>query len=269
MRDQFISHAIREVRLVLVGGKILEWQNDERGDLIGGCSNNGRLAQIADSEATSEDNPEQEYRGQHNYLPREVANHLAGCRRKSWRKRGERWVIFRKGALRCAYLPSFRLGRVGYGGGFFLDRGNKAVATTRKRLDEARVFGGIVQSFTEPHDCRVEAVIKVDEGVAGPEAALQFFASDHFPAVFQKDGEDLTGLFLELDANAVLAEFAGPEVKLVNAEAHRVCRYGGLFHGVVCGREGEYNPACRGRQRGGRVTRASKWFILLKTMCDK
>jgi hypothetical protein len=42
--------------------------------------------------------------------------------------------------------------------------------------------------------------------------------------VFQKDGEDLTRLFLELDANAVLAEFAGPEVELVNAEAHRVCR---------------------------------------------
>jgi hypothetical protein len=42
--------------------------------------------------------------------------------------------------------------------------------------------------------------------------------------VFQKDGEDLTRLFLELDANAVLAEFSGPEVELVNAEAHRVCR---------------------------------------------
>jgi len=137
---------------------------------------------------------------------------------------GESRAIFRKGAFRCADFPGLRLNRFGYGGGFLLDRGNKPVATTRKRLDKARVFGGIVQRFTEPHDCRVEAVIKIDEGVAGPEAALQFFAGDHFPAVFQKDGEDLTRLFLELDANAVLAEFAGPEVELVNAEAHRVCR---------------------------------------------
>jgi len=37
MRDQFVGHAIREVRLVLLGGKILEWQNDESGDLIGGA----------------------------------------------------------------------------------------------------------------------------------------------------------------------------------------------------------------------------------------
>jgi hypothetical protein len=67
-------------------------------------------------------------------------------------------------------------------------------------------------------------VIKVNEGVAGPQASLQFLTSDHFPAVFQKDGEDLTRLFLELDANAVLAQFSGTEVELVNAEAHRVCQ---------------------------------------------
>jgi len=42
--------------------------------------------------------------------------------------------------------------------------------------------------------------------------------------VFQKDGEDLTGLFLQLDSNAVLAQLAGPEVELKNAKSWRVYR---------------------------------------------
>jgi hypothetical protein len=62
-------------------------------------------------------------------------------------------------------------------------------------------------------------VIEVNVGVAGPEAVLQVLSGDRFPAVFQKNGEDLTGLFLQLDSNAMLAQFARSEVKLKNAEA--------------------------------------------------
>jgi hypothetical protein len=51
-------------------------------------------------------------------------------------------------------------------------------------------------------------VVEVNEGIAGPEAMLKLLASDHLPAVFQKDGEDLGRLLLELDANAMLAQFA-------------------------------------------------------------
>jgi len=48
-------------------------------------------------------------------------------------------------------------------------------------------------------DCSIQAVIKVDEGVAGPEAAMEFLTMcDHFPAVLQKNGEDLTRLLLKL-----------------------------------------------------------------------
>src|SRR3981081_3535763 len=94
MRDQFIGHAIREVRLVLVGGKILEWQDDKRSDLTRGRSNSGRLAQIAGAKATGEDNPEQEYRAQHYHRPREAANRLGSLRREFRRSRRERWCSF-------------------------------------------------------------------------------------------------------------------------------------------------------------------------------
>src|SRR5260370_31345770 len=99
MRDQLVGHAIREVRLVLVGGKILERQDDERSDPIGGRSNDGRLAQIAGSETTGEDNPERENRGRNQHRPKNAATRLGSRRRKSRRKREDRWAIFRNFAL--------------------------------------------------------------------------------------------------------------------------------------------------------------------------
>jgi hypothetical protein len=53
-------------------------------------------------------------------------------------------------------------------------------------------------------------VIEVNEGVAGPEAMLKLLASDHLSPVFQKDGEDLTRLFLELDTDPVLMQLTRP-----------------------------------------------------------
>src|SRR5216684_2468145 len=88
-------------------------------------------------------------------------------------------------------------------------------------------------------------------------------------AALQQEGEDLTRLFLELDANAMLAQLSGAKVELKNAEAYRVYRQRGLFHVVIRGDVGEYSPAGGGRQRSGIVIRASKWFIFFKTACDE
>jgi len=38
--------------------------------------------------------------------------------------------------------------------------------------------------------------------------------------LFQKQSQDLQGLVLQLDADAVFAEFAGTQVKLKNRETH-------------------------------------------------
>jgi hypothetical protein len=73
-------------------------------------------------------------------------------------------------------------------------------------------------------------VIEVNEGVAGPEAMLKLLARDHLSAVFEKDGENLARLLLELDANAMLAELTGPHVEVVRAEAQRGRRESGMIH---------------------------------------
>ncbi len=75
-------------------------------------------------------------------------------------------------------------------------------------------------------------MIEVNEGVAGPEAMLKLLASDHLPAVFQKDGENLGRLLLELDANAMLAQLTGPQVELIRAEAQRDRRESRIIHGA-------------------------------------
>ena len=76
-------------------------------------------------------------------------------------------------------------------------------------------------------------MVEIDEGVAGPEAALQFIASDHFPAMLEEDGENLTGLFLELDSNAVFPKLTGAQVEFIGAKTQRIRREGRVFHSVV------------------------------------
>src|SRR5216683_1607034 len=148
-----------------------------------------------------------------------------------------------------ADFPGLQRSCFGYGGWCFFEGRDEAVAATRQGLYEARAFRGIVERFAEPHDGGVQAVIEVHEGITGPKVALQLFASDHFTAAFQKESEDLTGLFLELDADAMLAELPGAEVELKNAEAHRVDRQRGLVHVAIRGDVGEYSPSPRGSSK--------------------
>jgi hypothetical protein len=61
---------------------------------------------------------------------------------------------------------------------------------------------------------------------------LKLLTRDHLSAVFQKDGENLARLLLELDANAMLAQLTGPQVEFVRAEAQRGRRESGILHRV-------------------------------------
>ena len=62
-------------------------------------------------------------------------------------------------------------------------------------------------------------MIEVDEGVGWPEAVAELFAGDDLAGFLEEQGKDLEGLVLELDSDAVLAEFAGAEVELEAREA--------------------------------------------------
>ena len=54
-------------------------------------------------------------------------------------------------------------------------------------------------------DGRSQAVVEVHKGVSGPELLPQFLAGNEFSGVFEKQCENLKGLFLKLNLDSVLA----------------------------------------------------------------
>jgi hypothetical protein len=105
--------------------------------------------------------------------------------------------------------------RSGAGG----DGSDETIAAFGESFDEAGVVGFVGEGVAEFVDGGVEAVFEIDEGVFGPEAFLELLAGDDQAGVFQKDGEDLEGTILELEANAGFAEFAGEQIGFIGAEA--------------------------------------------------
>jgi len=88
------------------------------------------------------------------------------------------------------------------------------------------------QGLADAVDGGVDAVVEVDEGAVGPEVGGDLFAGEEFAGVGEEEGEDLEGLRVELDADALAAELAGGGVGLEGAEAVAPGG-GGVGHGEV------------------------------------
>lgn len=96
---------------------------------------------------------------------------------------------------------------------------DKSIAAARNGFDITRAFGAIGKNFPEALDAVIETVFEVDERVGGPEATLKFFTGDQFAGPLGKNLQYLVGLFLKLQANAMLTKFLKTEVQFVVAEA--------------------------------------------------
>ena len=92
------------------------------------------------------------------------------------------------------------------------DRRDEAIASPRQGLDEAWVFGAVSQSVPEPFDGGIQTVIKIDEGIGGPEPGPQFLTCDDLPRLFKKQAEDLEGLFLQANFGALTQELTAFEI---------------------------------------------------------
>ena len=92
------------------------------------------------------------------------------------------------------------------------DRRDEAIASPRQGLDEAWVFGGVSQSVPEPFDGGIQTVIKIDEGIGGPEPGPQFLTCDDLPRLFKKQAEDLEGLFLQANFGVLTPELAALQI---------------------------------------------------------
>jgi hypothetical protein len=110
------------------------------------------------------------------------------------------------------------------------DFGEEAVATARDGFDEARAFGGVAECVANFVDGLIEAVIEIDVGVGGPEIFLEVLAGDEFAGMLDEYGEDTEGLFLDSDAQAVFAEFAGAKIEFEDSETELGAGLSGVGH---------------------------------------
>src|SRR5713226_7492232 len=146
--------------------------------------------------------------------------------------RGREWFGLRHGRRQFVLRSGSGVVKlVLLGGGYFLDRRDKPIPVARQGLDEAGIVRGVAQGLPEPHDGGIQAMIEVDECVIGPKPLSQLLSCNDFASLFEQDGENATGLFLEPDLTALLAEFTGPQIHFVYAEADKLLSQGRLFHG--------------------------------------
>src|ERR1700675_3435270 len=112
--------------------------------------------------------------------------------------------------LSCEFRAAYT-GRVGR---FYLRE--EAVTSTRNSFYEARTFCGVAEGLADFADRFVEPVVEIHKGICGPECFLKFFASYDLAGVLKQHGQDLEGLFLKANSQAVLAQFAGAKIQLEN-----------------------------------------------------
>ncbi len=84
----------------------------------------------------------------------------------------------------------------------------EAIASAGQGLDESGIAGGVSEGFADAVDRGVYTVFVVDEGSVGPQLAGDLFSGEEFAWPLQEHEEDLEGLGVQLDADALTAEFA-------------------------------------------------------------
>jgi hypothetical protein len=95
---------------------------------------------------------------------------------------------------------------------------NETVASLRKCFDVAWFFGFVIQCLAKLLDCRIQAVVEIDEGIGGPKLLSKLFSGDDLSRVLEQYRQDTKRLLLEPDPVAAFAQFAGTQVQLVIVE---------------------------------------------------
>ena len=110
------------------------------------------------------------------------------------------------------------------------DLREEAVAATSNGFHEAGALGGVAKGLTDLVDRFVEPVIEIHESVCGPERFLNLLASDDLAGVLEQHRQDLEGLFLKPNSQAVLAQFASSKIQLENPKTEPPTRVRVLWH---------------------------------------
>ena len=95
---------------------------------------------------------------------------------------------------------------------------DETVTALRKRFDERRFSGGIVEGPSKGADGGVQATVKVDVGLIGPKPLAKLFAGNEFAGSLDKERKNLERLVGNLDALAVPEKLSGAQVGLKRTE---------------------------------------------------
>ena len=112
----------------------------------------------------------------------------------------------------------------------FLDWCNEAISDSRQRLNESRILRRFAQSFAQPHYCRIQAVVEINERVTRPESFAEFLAGDNFSRPLNEDSQNAALLFLKLYLAPLFSQFVGEEVHLEQTKPYEAGRLGSVIH---------------------------------------
>ena len=105
----------------------------------------------------------------------------------------------------------------------------EAVAATSNGFHKAGTLGGVAEGLTDFADRFVEPVVEIHESVRGPELLLELLASYDLAGMLEQHRQDLEGLFLKPDSQAVLAQFASAKIQFENPKTEPPASADGLL----------------------------------------
>lgn len=91
------------------------------------------------------------------------------------------------------------------------DLRQEAIAAPSHCFYKTWVLSGLPERLANLIDGFVEPLIEIDKSVSGPQPFLQVFARYDLAPVFKQHRQDLKGLFLKPDLEAMLARGAPPQ----------------------------------------------------------
>src|SRR6267143_1739380 len=107
---------------------------------------------------------------------------------------------------------------------FLLDDTDESITFARVCFYVARLLGIFIQRPSKLLDRAVQASLKIDEYVVGPESLGKFLASHNLAWFFQQENQDLQGLSGKSDPDSVLPQFPGSAIQQIGPETHQVLR---------------------------------------------
>ena len=119
-----------------------------------------------------------------------------------------------------------------------VDWPDETVSQPGQSLDPMRRLRRIAQNSADPFYRVVQAVIKIDESVGGPEFGVELLAGNYIARPFDQHSQDLKRLARKPKPNTILPQLPGSEVQLERTKAvdgGTLCRFRHYFGELITG----------------------------------